>query len=114
MLSDIEAFYDKQPEPNKSCMLYLRNCILQVHPEITQEWKYKLPFFYFKGKMFCYLWIDKKTKHPYIGITKGKYIEHKKLVQGNRKLMKVLPVNPNKSIPVKTIHEILNKAIELY
>ena len=81
---------------------------------ITPEWKYKLPFFYYKGKMFCYLWKDKKTGEPYIGIVEGQRIESKYLEQGDRKRMKILRVNPNKDINVEVITSILNQALIFY
>jgi len=45
--------------------------LLSVDKEISPEWKFKLPFFYFKGKMFCYLWYHKKYKQPFNGIIVG-------------------------------------------
>ena len=31
---------------------------------------------YYQQKMFCYLWTDKKTHEPYIGIVEGNKIDH--------------------------------------
>ncbi len=113
-ISELENFYLKQPEPNQSCFLALKDVILDVDPNITTAFKYKLPFFMFRNKMFCYLWMEKTTKTPYIGIVKGDKINHPKLIQGNRKKMKILPVDPNKDIEVELIHKILKEALKLY
>jgi hypothetical protein len=114
MLTPLENFYLKQPEPNRSCMLSLRDLILRFDSDITQEWKYGLPFFYYKGKMFCYLWMNKKTKIPYIGIVKGLLLQHPELLQEKRAKMKVLPVDPSADIPVEKIISILNDCRALY
>lgn len=113
-MKELDQFYDQLNEPQKSCFLALRDLILRLDPAITPEWKYKLPFFYYKGKMFCYLWKDKKTNEPYIGITGGQRINHPLLEKGERKKMSVFRVNPNEDIPNETIAEILNEVLELY
>ena len=76
MENELENFYLKQSEPNQSCFLALRDIIIGFNLNITTDWKYKLPFFMYKGKMFCYLWKDKKTEVPYIGIVNGSDIDH--------------------------------------
>jgi hypothetical protein len=109
----LDQFYEQQEEPIKSCLLALKNILLHHDPFITEEWKYRLPFFYYKGKMLCYFWIDSKSKQPYIGMVDGNKIDHPKLIQGNRKRMKVFYVDANKDIPLKTIEQILKLAIKL-
>ena len=64
--------------------------------------------------MVCYLWKDKKTNEPYIGIVEGNRIDHQLLIKGNRTRMKILPVNPNEDLPIETIQLILNEMIALY
>jgi len=113
MLRELDQFYLEQPEPNKSFMLSLRSFFLQYDTEMTEEWKYRLPFFYYKNKPFCYIWRDKKTQQPYIGIVKADQFEHQALIKGDRKKMKVLYFNTNKDIPVKLIDEIFQLAIKL-
>ena len=114
MLSKLDHFYFDQSEPLKGCLLALKEIVLALDENITPEWKYGMPFFYYKGKMFCYFWKDKKTNEPYIGVIKGKEIEHQQLELGNRKRIPILRVNPNNDIDIETIQEILSKAISLY
>ncbi|MGL4598638.1 MAG: DUF1801 domain-containing protein [Bacteroidia bacterium] len=114
MLRDFENWFLKQDEPAQSCLLSLRKHILQVNPSITEAWKYGMPFFCVGKKMFCYLWTDKKTGWPYIGIVEGNRIEHPDLVQEKRARMKILPIDPNKNIPVKKIELILGQALLFY
>jgi len=114
MISDLNQFYDTQSEPNNSCFLALRSIILNLDDQIEEAWKYKLPFFLYKGKMFCYLWQDKITKEPYIGVVKGLEINHSALVQGNRSKIKILPINANKDIEIDDVKTILGEAMKLY
>lgn len=114
MQNELENFYLKQEEPNQSCFLALRDIILAFDKNITADWKYKLPFFMYKGKMFCYLWKDKKTNEPYISIAKGSQIEHNLLEQGNRTVFKIMRINQNADIPIDSIYEIFNLAKLLY
>ena len=111
MTSDLDNFYLKQEEPTRGCLLALRDVILKHNYEITAEWKYKLPFFYFKGKMLCYLWIHKKYKQPYIGFVDGNLIDHPDLLQEKRARMKILLINENSDLPIEKINHILTSAI---
>jgi len=101
-------------EPVKSCLLALRDIILNYNNEITQGWNYGMPLFNYKGKRLCYLWTDKKTGHPYILMVEGRKIDHPALIQGKRSRMKILLVDPQKDIPIKTIKAIFKAAINLY
>lgn len=114
MLTPIDNWFYNLEEPDKSCLLFLRQYIPQQHTTITEEWKYGLPFYYIKGKMMCYLWIHKKYKQPYIGIVRGNEIQHKDLLQEKRARMKILLIDPAKDIPVRKIKSILSSVIALY
>ena len=83
-MDDTNHFYLNKEEPNKSCLLALRNIILSQDENITETTKYGMPCFCYKKKMFCYLWIDKKTTEPYILFVEGKHLNHPKLETGNR------------------------------
>jgi len=113
-IREIDSFYLSKAEPTKSCLLALREIITDFDKDISEAWKYRMPFFLFKGKIFCYLWTDKKTKEPYIGIVEGNKINHPSLIQGNRVRMKALPIDPNQDIPIKTIYSIFSEAVRFY
>lgn len=114
MLTPLESFYLNQEEPLRGCFMALRDCILKQDEHITAEWKYKLPFFYFKGKMLCYLWIHKKYHQPYIGIVEGNRIAHPDLLQEKRARMKILLIDPERDLPIEKIGQILRAALALY
>jgi hypothetical protein len=114
MIRSIDDFYLQKEEPEKSCFLALRTFILNYNAQMTETWKYGTAFFCYKEKMFCYLWTDKKTKQPYIGIVQGIKIDHPALIQGNRTRMKILMIDPEKDLPVKTMNTIFKEAIKFY
>ncbi len=114
MLREIDQFFLNKDEPTKGCLLFLREYILGFDNHITEAWKYKMPFYCYKGKMFCYLWVNKKTLQPYLGIVEGRRIEHPLLVTEKRARMKTMTINANKDVPVEIIKSILRSAIDIY
>jgi len=106
MLQQTTDFYLQQPEPNQSFMLGLRQIILGLDEEITELWKWKLPFFYYRNKPYCYIWKDAKTQQPYLGFVKSDPIKHPLLYKGNRKKMKVLYFDIQEDIPIGLLEEI--------
>lgn len=114
MVEQFDKYYLDKEEPNKSCLLALRDIILNQDTNITETRKWGMPCFCYKKKMFCYLWTDKKTDEPYILMVEGKYLDHPELEAGDRSRMKIFRVSPNKDLPIKTIENILQKALELY
>jgi Domain of unknown function (DU1801) len=114
MLKATDNFYLQKEEPLQSCLLALRAIILKQDKDITAAFKYGMPFFCYKGKMFCYLWVNKKTQQPYLGIVEGKYFDHPLLIIEKRSRMKIMLFDAGKELPIKTIQLILKQAIELY
>ncbi|WP_342328664.1 DUF1801 domain-containing protein [Pedobacter sp. FW305-3-2-15-E-R2A2] len=113
MLTPLDNFYFNKEEPIRGCLLTLRDLILKQDPRITTEWKYGMPFFYFKGKMYCYLWIHKKYGQPYIGMANGNKLDHPELLTEKRARMKILLTDPNKDLDVAMIESILQQALKL-
>jgi hypothetical protein len=109
-----DDFYLTKEEPNKSCLLALRDIILSQDENISETRKYGMPCFCYRKKMCCYLWIDKKTTEPYILFVEGRYLDHPKLEVGKRARMKIFRIDPNQDIPITTIHLLLKKALNLY
>lgn len=114
MLRDIDNYYLQKDEPVKSCLLFLREYILNYDKNITEAWKYRMPFFCYKEKMFCYLWVHKKNGLPYIGIVEGKRIDHPDLIIEDRARMKIMLLDPTADLPIETISAILQIAIGFY
>lgn len=113
-MKETDHFYNTKEEPNKSCLLSLRTIILKQDKSITETKKYGMPCFCYKKKMFCYLWVDKKTNEPYILFVEGQHLTHPKLEVGKRSRMKIIRINPTIDIPKQTIGLLLDNAINLY
>ncbi len=113
-MRELDDFYLKQDEPIKGTLLALREIILQQDKEVTHTWKYGMPFFCYKGKMFCYLWVHRKHKKPYIGIVEGKRFDEPFLIQEDRSRMKIMLFEPNQDLPLQTIENLLQKALNFY
>lgn len=114
MLINLDQFYIDKDEPNRGCLLALRDIILGSDNEVTETRKYGMPCFCYKNKMFCYLWTDKKTDQPYILMVEGKHLDHPNLEKGDRSRMKIFRVDPNQDLPLDNISSILKQALDLY
>jgi len=105
-------YFLSKDEPIKSCLLALRSIILEHHTDITETQKWGMPCFCYKKKVLCYLWTDKNTNEPYILWVAGKHLHFPELEEGKRSKMKILRVSPNTDIPIHTIQQILQQALE--
>lgn len=114
MLKPADNYFLLKQEPEKSCLLALRALVLSADKDITEAWKYGMPFYCYRGKMFCYLWTHKKLGKPYLGIVEGGKINHPMLLQEKRARMKIMLVDPEKDIPAAAVKNILQKAMTFY
>ena len=114
MLRPIDNYFLQNEEPFKSCLQFLRHHILHFDTNITERWLYGMPFFYYKGKRFCYLWIHKKYRKPYLGIVDGNKVDDPNLLQEKRAKMKIFLIDAGKDVPLTKVNIILRKALALY
>jgi hypothetical protein len=114
MLNHLDNYYFSLPEPQQSCLLFLRNFMLEYSPDITEHFKYGGAFFNYKGKSFAYLTTSKKTGKTYIGFVNGNLIKHKKLQSEGRSQIKVFYVDPEKDVDLKSLKEIMKLACSSY
>jgi hypothetical protein len=114
MLRPVDNYFLQHEEPVKSCLQFLRQHILTMNEDISEKWHYGMPFYFFRGKRVCYLWVHKKLYRPYLGIVDGKLINHPDLLIEKRSRMKILLIDPARNIPLRKINLILKEAIALY
>ena len=114
MLPELEGFYERQEEPNQSCLLALRSLILKQDDQVNETQKWGMPCFCYRKKMFCFLWVDKDTNEPYLLFVEGNYLDHAQLEQGKRSRMKMFRVDPSQDLPLSTITMLLTTALDLY
>jgi len=110
----IDDYFLQKDEPIKSYLQFLRSHILQLDNNITEAWKYGMPFYCYKDKMFCYLWVHKKLHQPYIGIVEGKRIHHPDLIIEKRARMKILLLDAEQDVPVEKINSLFKMVLDLY
>lgn len=108
-----ENFYFDKEEPNKSCLLAMRDFVLNFDSNISESKKYGIPCFSYANKAFWYLMVEKKSDDPYFLIVDGNLIDHLSLDSGDRKRMKILKVNPNKDLPIKDMIEVMKQSLAL-
>jgi hypothetical protein len=113
-MRQLDHFYLQLNEPIKGCFLALSDIILLQDKEVTTTLKYGMPFFCYKGKMFCYFWINKKDQQPYIGFVEGKWINHPDLVSEKRARIKIMNIDAGKDLPITAIESVLQQALSLY
>lgn len=84
-----EQYILNQPEHFQAIMLHLCAVIEQVAPESELLFKWKLPFYYYKKKPFCYLNVLKKEKAIDLCFMKGHLLKkHRNLmIDKDRKLV---------------------------
>ncbi len=114
MLNPLDNYYLQKEEPVKGCLTFLRQYILNFDSNITETLKYGMPFFCYKGKMVCYLWVYKKYGQPYLGIVEGMKMKHPDLIVEKRARMKIFLLDADKDIPVKKVNTILKEMLTLY
>lgn len=112
-VSEMDQFYADAGEPNRSCLIALRNLILAHDRSILETRKYGMPCFCLGKKVICYLWTDKKRDEPYILFVEGKRLSHPGLEAGDRKRMKIFRINPAHDLPLESISLLLTEAIDL-
>jgi hypothetical protein len=109
-LRAIDRYFMEKPEPAGSCLLALRQLVLSFDPQIREVWQYNMPFYKLGAKRLCYLWEEKKTGRPYLGIVDGNLMDHPLLIAEKRSRMKILLIDPAEDLPWETIREILERA----
>ncbi|MDO9000792.1 MAG: DUF1801 domain-containing protein [Bacteroidota bacterium] len=114
MLNHLDNYFFSLEEPHRSCLLFLRQFILNYSNQLSEQWKFNTPFYYYNNKWFCYISYHKKTKLIYIGFVQGYKIKHSKLLSEGRKQVKVFYIDPEKDIDVKNLNAIFKKACSLY
>ncbi len=114
MQEPIDIFFEKLDEPYRSCLLFLRQFILDYSSDITESRKFNTPFYYFKKKWLGFISYDPKTKIIYIAFANGYLMKHPKLLSEGRKKQKIFYIDPAKDVDVKSLKAILKEACQLY
>lgn len=112
-INPLHTFYLQQPEAYGACLMVVRDLILSLDPAIHQEWSYGMPFFSWNKKRFCYVWVHRKYRQPYVGFVEGYRLQHPALLQEDRKRMKIMLLDPEQDLPVAALQAVLEQALLL-
>jgi len=123
-MNPAENYILNQKEPFQAILLYVRQIIFNSLPEIEEKFKYKLPFYYYNNKPFCFFNISKSNSEVF---KKGKFADvvfvkgfelknfENHLIAGNkRSLMKSIPYFSLEEVHPKILKSILLEASKLY
>ncbi len=109
-----EAYILNQQEPFKSILLQLQILIELHFPEVSLEFKWKIPFYYLDGKPFCYLNPSSKKRYVDVGFyaTSGFENYNEFLISEGRKKVKSLRYKSIKDINSSILISVLKELHE--
>lgn len=111
MLNPADNFFLTLPDPEQSCLLFIRQFILDQNTGISEKWHYNTPFYHYKGKWMCYLSYRPKDRVIYIGFVHGYKLKHKLLLSEGRKQIKVFYLNAYNDVDIKSLREVFKLAL---
>jgi hypothetical protein len=107
-----DNYYLKHSEPIQGCLFALKRLILGADKRISETRKYQVPFFYYKEKKLCFLWVNRKKLM--LGFVTDKSIFP--VVGGSKRKdeMEMIQIDPNSDLPVEMILKRIEVLIILY
>jgi hypothetical protein len=111
-----EIYILNQPELYRDILLNLQIIIENTIPGLTLEYKWKIPYYYYKGKPFCFLNASHKNKYVDIGINKGYQLKNNLdvLIGDKRTIFKSLRYFSLDDIDAKILKEVILESVKLY
>ena len=115
-MNPAENYILNQPEPYRNMLLHLQIIIENTIPEVELLYKYKIPFYYYKKRPFCFLNASHKNNFVDICFVRGNQISiHQDLlVIENRKKMASLRYKSLEQIDDEVLIEVTKNVIPLY
>jgi len=112
MFKNLDDYFLSLPEPEQSCLLFLRQFILDFNKGISEHWHYNTPFYYYQGKWMCYISYQSKKRILYLAFVHGNQLKHKKLLSEGRKQVKVFYLDAAKDVNIRTLKAIFTEALQ--
>ena len=121
LMKPAEEYILKQLEPYQTILLHLQLLIEKEFPEVTLQYKWKIPVYYLNGKQLCYLNVSAKKRYVDVGLWVSNNLKEydNYLISEGRKVVKSLryfsleEINPE--ILIAVLHEVVKiKGKEFY
>lgn len=111
-----ELYILKQPDFYKEILLHVVSIIESEMPAATLLFKWGIPYFYYKGKPFCYLAPNHKRKFVDVGFARGFQLKKNQdiLVDEKRNTVKSLRYFALQEINYDQMISVIKEAKELY
>jgi len=115
-MNPAENYIINQPEPYRSILLHLQVIVESTIPDVDLLYKYRIPFYYYKKRPFCYLNASHKRNYVDICFVRANQMANYKdiLVTKKRKKMGSLRYQSIEEIDEVILIELLNEAKRLY
>ncbi len=112
-MNPAEDYLLNQPEPFRSMLLHLQSVIALTIPEVDLKYKYRIPFYYIKGRPFCYL--NQSKNYVDVGFWHAKHLtlHLDKMTTADRKMMKSIRYTSLDEIDDKILVEVLQDAFSV-
>ncbi len=106
-----------QPEKYRNILLHIASVIEHTIPNVTLEYKWTVPYFYYKNKTLCYLNASHKHQFVDVGFAKGFQLKQNKqhlVVDNGRNTVKSLRYFSLEEINNEILISVIQEAITLY
>lgn len=115
-MNPAENYILKQPEPYRSMLMHLQVVVENTTPEVVLLYKYRIPFYYYKKRPFCFLNASHKNQFVDICFARGNQIttHQDQLVTEKRKKMASLRYKSLEEINDEVLIEIIKNVLPLY
>lgn len=113
-MNPAEAYILNHPEPRRSLLLHLSGIIAQQVPEADLRYRYGIPFYYLRGKPFCYL--NATKGYVDLGFPRGYALtrHRERMVTDGRKRVSSLRYSKTADLDLSCLSEVLAEARALY
>ena len=70
-MKSTDLYILNQPENYRNILFHIIAVVENTLPEVTLEYKWKIPYFYYKKKPFCFLNVSHKRGYVDVAFNKG-------------------------------------------
>lgn len=113
-MNPAEKYILLQKEPWRDFLLQLKVLVEKQVPEAELLFKYGIPFYYLKGRPFCYLLASRK--YVDLGIVRGNRLTNNldNLEKGKRQTVRSLRYKDPDDFDLEVLQTVLDEAAGLY